>query len=1068
MGLVWRLRRLAASVWAELILWSLWSLVVLFSIGLPIYLGSNYLAATGCHPHLDMRLAGGSISAFTTPASLSYEDLPYPPPEEDDFIVKSLATIFPPEPVLRLGNSSFQVRRLPRLLFRQGANLGYQLLEAYSLPDLASLCRVNSRSGKGILSLGLAVCGEALDGVAVGLSGQLAAWLAGLAPGVEEKVVTAFLKRDLLAGIRLLPALFPRAGLNENHTESLANIIRPFSTAELLRLAEAALKANINEKDFLVLNAVLSDPKTNVSEVYRVLGKIKPESLPAIAQKLGQLGLQLSDFIVNPGVFFAFLDDPTKSALLVELQGLLPRFLATDIEAFLVFSKKIDEAQAQVGEPGAEKVMAKIFKIPIDILVGALGKLELGKNQQGLDGLKLLMNDADAKKLLSMVSDVKPLMESSTQEAVITNCTRQGVHIQCHDHNNDLCENGQILLGVATLAPLLVPGILYSITSFLHYKGDVLQCGVGKPLELPLPRVVWIILLPIYIIIMVPWTLLLIIYRQVMVVVGLGREATGQNFRLEPDSKLVNMATNFGLLLGAGQGILYLGVEAVILGVVLLAGDVIFGINREEFRDSTLIITLVSMALLCIVMGVSHLSGQEGRRLSVDLSTPARPSLYLLSSLAWLGALALVSVASTLILAILVFVDTVGFTEWRWSGVSLLVLLPLPFIQAFIYQLSLKSAADQRFALGFLASTVPVPFLEREKRRCRWFLVLSQGCWFLLHFTAWILYAAFVHSVESSDVVWRVWIPVVVPVLALPPLLAFLHWSLYAAHLYSATHAHPDMQRLENRLRSFPPEWEAISRSLSPSSSLAKAGFFFSCRRLKFSEATCFSCGRQVTEWEGRTAEDVHRQFADSCPLYARDSSDSQLSSDMEVEWPSLLAASHLIISLVCRLLSVALLIWVFWEAFVSMSAFIPTLWILPVLFLLISLILNAGLYSSYFGEQQNPFWAFASCLAPRPMPLVMTRPALRYLFVNNDVNMGLHAALWVAMFATADGVAALCWQRLLAIWPVLLTIGLLTLVSPAPTWLLLHHTTRQKHQVNRPSGTSKHKTDGHMVSTPL
>ncbi len=43
MGLVWRVRRLAASAWAELILWSLWSLVVLFSIGLPIYLGANYL-----------------------------------------------------------------------------------------------------------------------------------------------------------------------------------------------------------------------------------------------------------------------------------------------------------------------------------------------------------------------------------------------------------------------------------------------------------------------------------------------------------------------------------------------------------------------------------------------------------------------------------------------------------------------------------------------------------------------------------------------------------------------------------------------------------------------------------------------------------------------------------------------------------------------------------------------------------------------------------------------------------------------------------------------------------------
>jgi hypothetical protein len=65
-----------------------------------------------------------------------------------------------------------------------------------------------------------------------------------------------------------------------------------------------------------------------------------------------------------------------------------------------------------------------------------------------------------------------------------------------------------------------------------------------------------------------------------------------------------------------------------------------------------------------------------------------------------------------------------------------------------------------------------------------------------------------------------------------------------------------------------------------------------------------------------------------------------------------------------------------------------------------------------------------------------LTRPALRYLFVNNDVNTCLHAALWVAMFATADGVAELCWGRLVAIWPVLLTIGLVTLLSSVPTWV--------------------------------
>ncbi len=49
---------------------------------------------------------------------------------------------------------------------------------------------------------------------------------------------------------------------------------------------------------------------------------------------------------------------------------------------------------------------------------------------------------------------------------------------------------------------------------------------------------------------------------------------------------------------------------------------------------------------------------------SVDLSTPTRPLLYLACSLVWLAALAIVSVASTLILAILVFVDTVSMPHF--------------------------------------------------------------------------------------------------------------------------------------------------------------------------------------------------------------------------------------------------------------------------------------------------------------------------------------------------------------------------------------------------------------------
>jgi hypothetical protein len=38
----------------------------------------------------------------------------------------------------------------------QAASLTYHMLEGYTLQDLATLCQVNSRSGKGVLTLGLA------------------------------------------------------------------------------------------------------------------------------------------------------------------------------------------------------------------------------------------------------------------------------------------------------------------------------------------------------------------------------------------------------------------------------------------------------------------------------------------------------------------------------------------------------------------------------------------------------------------------------------------------------------------------------------------------------------------------------------------------------------------------------------------------------------------------------------------------------------------------------------------------------------------------------------------------
>ena len=88
-------------------------------------------------------------------------------------------------------------------------------------------------------------------------------------------------------------------------------------------------------------------------------------------------------------------------------------------------------------------------------------------------------------------------------------------------------------------------------------------------------------------------------------------------------------------------------------------------------------------------------------------------------------------------------------------------------------------------------------------------------------------------ATEGNLVVWRTWIPVVLPVLLIPPLAAALHWAAALSPLYTSAHAHPDMEGEGRRRRSFPPEWGALSGSGLSVQSLAQAGFFYSCRRLK-------------------------------------------------------------------------------------------------------------------------------------------------------------------------------------------------------------------------------------------
>merc|ERR1711892_1630586 len=188
------------------------------------------------------------------------------------------------------------------------------------------------------------------------------------------------------------------------------------------------------------------------------------------------------------GIFFEFLGDPEKSQILVDLQTLLPRFKPSDIETFLKLQQNLDDAQLKYGDPDAPSLMTKLFAIPLDTLLAAVPKLKLDDSAKAaFDTFKILMEDDDFEQLSGLASS---MLEPETQEKLIQVCTSQQLDISCRDEINDVCPMGHLFLGLASLAPLLIPGLLYSLTTFLHYQGDIMQCGVGKPFNIPSSKLV--------------------------------------------------------------------------------------------------------------------------------------------------------------------------------------------------------------------------------------------------------------------------------------------------------------------------------------------------------------------------------------------------------------------------------------------------------------------------------------------------------------------------------------------------------------------------------------------------
>ena len=197
------------------------------------------------------------------------------------------------------------------------------------------------------------------------------------------------------------------------------------------------------------------------------------------------------------------------------------------------------------------------------------------------------------------------------------------------------------------------------------------------------------------------------------------------------------------LLYGGGQGVLHLGLQIVVVALLLGAGDVVFGLE-PEFVRSTAAVCGASVVLSLTILAVSYISTQEAGRLQRDLATPPSSWTYLATSLAWLLGSTLVSTLSTLLLCLLLYVDSVHFTAATWLLLPVCVLALLPALHCLLYCALVAETCEHRLAWGALAAVTPCRFLTPDRRPAARYLAASQLLWFLGHTAAWLAYCVYV------------------------------------------------------------------------------------------------------------------------------------------------------------------------------------------------------------------------------------------------------------------------------------------------------------------------------------
>ena len=225
MSLTWKFKRLLSSALTDLVLWSVWTLVVLAGLLLPLYLGTSYLLARDCHPHVNISVSQQFISGFnvsqllqtvTAPApseaTMNDNDTSLSSPSSSSSLVTSVLST---DLSLSVGADNVPVSApvLPQHLLRSAGAMVTNIVGEYRVSDVGQYCSINNITEKGLVSLGLELCSAPLQSsLGPDTTAQLRQWVGDLGAETQASMVDSLMAGDLVTVLGLLPTMFPEAG----------------------------------------------------------------------------------------------------------------------------------------------------------------------------------------------------------------------------------------------------------------------------------------------------------------------------------------------------------------------------------------------------------------------------------------------------------------------------------------------------------------------------------------------------------------------------------------------------------------------------------------------------------------------------------------------------------------------------------------------------------------------------------------------------------------------------------------------------------------------------------------